>query len=43
MHLLPEHTAYAHTLPGARVAMVSLCLAAMVTLPLLYAVPIFLS
>jgi hypothetical protein len=43
MPLLPEHIAYAHTLPGFRVAMVSLCLAAMVTLPLICAVPIFLS
>ena len=42
-HLLREHVAYARTLLGSRVAMVSPRLAAMVTLPLIYAVPIFFS
>jgi hypothetical protein len=41
--LLREHIAYAPSLLGSRMAMVSLRLAAMVTLPLIYAVPIFLS
>jgi hypothetical protein len=43
VHLLSKHIAHARTLLGSRVAMASLRLAAMVTLPLIYAVPIFLS
>jgi hypothetical protein len=42
-HPLRERVAYSPSLLGSRVAMVSPRLAAMVTLPLIYTVPIFLS
>jgi hypothetical protein len=42
-HPLREHVPYPPSLLGSRVAMVSPRLVAMVTLPLIYAVSIFLS